>query len=499
MAAAGLALPALPNLSELPFRIGGLWSDEDAVAIVGGGLAGLTAAYRLLQAGIACSVYEASPRFGGRVQTLPAFNREGMYCELGAELIDSDHTDLIGLATELGLEVEPLIEDGVSLPHELFYAGGKLHSEAEILAAFPPLAARLQKDIDAISPGGVLTIPTYNEPLGAEAIDRTSLAEYLDGMRGEVDPWLLRLVEVAYIGEYGREAAEQSSLNMLTMIDPGVDQGFRLLGTSDESLRIRGGNAGLVAALSEKLNRRVPLHPGYRLQAVKDSGTRLKLVFSTLSGTSEVRAARVLLALPFTMLREVEGVDRLGLSPAKSQAITELGYGTNAKLMLGFGSRFWRQDSRNAPASYGTFYTDLASQEFWETSRRQTGRSGILTSFVGGRAGESVYPERVARALRDLNRIHPGASAFWDGNQAQMVWRNSPYVRGSYACPGPGQYTAFIGAASEPELGGRLAFAGEHTSVDFLGFMNGAVASANAAVTDWISAVHASPSRRSRI
>jgi len=66
-----------------------------------------------------------------------------------------------------------------------------------------------------------------------------------------------------------------------------------------------------------------------------------------------------------------------------------------------------------------------------------------------------------------------------DGNKSYMQWPKIEYARGSYSTPKIGQYTTIIGAAGEPELGGRMLFAGEHCSVQKQGYMEGAVESGN--------------------
>src|SRR5687767_789188 len=105
LTAAGGFAPRLVRGSESPTPEAG---GSGPVAILGAGLAGLTAAYRLLQAGTPCEIFEGSERTGGRVLTKTDFNKEGMFCELGGELVDSDHTDLIELARELGVEIQEL-------------------------------------------------------------------------------------------------------------------------------------------------------------------------------------------------------------------------------------------------------------------------------------------------------------------------------------------------------------------------------------------------------
>jgi monoamine oxidase len=58
-----------------------------------------------------------------------------------------------------------------------------------------------------------------------------------------------------------------------------------------------------------------------------------------------------------------------------------------------------------------------------------------------------------------------------------MAWRQQPFNLGSYAGAKVGQYTTLLEETATPSEDGRIHFAGEHTSIDFLGFMNGAVES----------------------
>src|SRR5580765_6706417 len=95
------------------------------VAIVGGGVAGLTAAYRLQAAGAKPVIFEASNRWGGRMFTQYDFYK-GMFCELGGEFVDTNHEDLQKLATELGVELEKLVAEGDG--EDLYFFGGKFHT-----------------------------------------------------------------------------------------------------------------------------------------------------------------------------------------------------------------------------------------------------------------------------------------------------------------------------------------------------------------------------------
>jgi monoamine oxidase len=82
-----------------------------SIAIVGGGVAGLTAAYRLQAAGVRPVLFEASSRWGGRMLTVYDFYK-GMFCELGGEFVDTNHEDLQKLGAELGVEMQKLATEG---------------------------------------------------------------------------------------------------------------------------------------------------------------------------------------------------------------------------------------------------------------------------------------------------------------------------------------------------------------------------------------------------
>lgn len=464
IAGAGLALGCGRVRSMLPEKLGGARRE---VAIVGGGIAGLTCAWRLTQAGVAAKVYEAQDRIGGRMWSLAGAFPEGQVCELGGELIDTGHERIRALAAELGLELDDLSLYEPGLSKDLYWFDGRQYTDAEVVEAFTPVAAAIDAAWETVSGETV----SYREPNGGEAIDRQSIAEWLDG--AGCSGWFRKLLEVAYTTEYGLEPGDQSAWNLLMMIDTEPDP-FKIFGASDERFHVRGGNDLVPKRLGERLAGRI--ETGARLEAVSaKSDGEYRLTFRRGAGTFEVEAERVVLALPFTLLRDVR-LD-LELPPVKRQAIDELGYGTNAKLMVGFSDRVWRQPrgaSGRAPGSNGSVLTDLPFQLTWETSRMQAGRAGILTCFTGGERGvalgQGTPAEQSERFARDLERIFPGAAERRLG-EARFHWPSFEFTRGSYASYRVGQWTTISGA--EGERVKNLHFAGEHTSADFQGFMEG--------------------------
>lgn len=435
---------------------------EESVLIIGAGIAGLTAAYRLKQAGVRARILEAGNRAGGRMFSLRDHFADGQVAELGGELIDTSHAAIRALSRELEIELDDLATDDPSLARDTWYFGGARRSEREVVEAFRPIAAKLEQDLATLTGDDV----TYREPNGGQKLDAMTLDEWLEraGARG----WVRDLLDVGYTTEYGLEVGRQSALNLLLMIDPNPDP-FRIYGESDERFHVRGGNDRIVSALAARLEGQI--ETGAALEAVRERPDG-SFACGVRRGTAstEIAADRVLLAIPFTLLRSVR-MD-VPLPPAKARAIAEMGYGTNAKLMAGFSERVWR----TRHGSNGSVLTDLSFQLSWETSRLQSGSSGILTNFTGGdhgvELGRGSAPEQAALLVSDLERIFPDAAARRAGmKEARFHWPSHPWTKGSYACYLPGQWTGFRGA--EGERVRRLHFAGEHCSLEAQGFMEG--------------------------
>ena len=144
----------------------------------------------------------------------------------------------------------------------------------------------------------------------------------------------------------------------------------------------------------------------------------------------------------------------------------------------------------------GTFYSDLGFQNLWESSRKQPGEAGIITNYLGIKPGINDAKSALDAFRTDLPKMSPKMADNLDPNAVtSWFWTTYPYTLGSYSSAKVGQYTTMLEVASEPALHGRLQFAGEHTSSDFLGFMNGGVQSGNRASAALIKVVTARPPR----
>jgi monoamine oxidase len=439
------------------------------IAIVGAGAAGLTAALRLSAAGRNVALYEASDRVGGRMFTRRDFNEDGQFCELGGELVDTNHTALRNLAQELGVAIQPIApENG----EELYHIDSRLYAQRDMVApggasgAFVRLAQRIGEDQAA------LLDADENWTARARELDAISIRDYLARLNNLAPAWTMKVLDIAYLGEFGIPTAEQSALNLIDFIGTETADGFHIFGESDESARIAGGSSTLTDAIAARLGGNVRRAMQHALAGVARDESGVTLRFDAPEGRIERRHDKVIFALPFTKLRQVEGVDQLGLSDEKLRAIRELGYGDNAKLMMSTRARPWLGAQLPAPSA-GVFYSD-AFQLMWETSRGQTGERGILTNFLASQQDRDAALAAARAGLRFL----PGAADSLDpAKTAWMAWARQPFNLGSYASAKVGQYTTLLEETATPSEDGRIHFAGEHTSVDFLGFMNGAVES----------------------
>jgi monoamine oxidase len=392
-----------------------------------------------------------------------------MFCELGGELVDTNHKPLIDLAGELGVGIQR-VKPAHGGGEDLYAIGGRVHAEHELLrhgrGAFLPIARRIARDKQQLIGEG----EAWSDH--ARRLDTMSIAGYLAQFRGHVPDWVLDLLDLAYWGEYGLRTDRQSSLNLVDLIGAEPKGDFEMFGESDEVYRIAGGSSSLPDALYARLGDGVDARPAHALDAIARDGDGIQLALTSGGTRFYARHDVVVLALPFTKLREVKGIDTLGLEANKVQCIRELGYGDNAKVMLGTTSRPWTGAAHLPVKSDGEFYA-TEFQVAWDTSRGQDGTRGILTNYLSGVEDQAAA---LAGMRAGFEKISPAiAASFDESNTASFFWARYPFNKGSFVAPKVGQYTTLLEVAGTPELGGRLQFAGEHTSADFAGFMCGGV------------------------
>lgn len=440
-----------------------------SVVIVGAGLAGLSCAYKLSKRGISASVYEAATRLGGRCLTRRGYFNDNQQIERGGELIDTGHKAVRQLAKALGLRLDDVLAAPPANTEVKMQFAGQSYSFAQATQDFLQIFPILDADVNA---AGYPTTYESSTPRGVQ-LDNLSIADYIDQVvpGGHNSP-LGQLLDVAYNIEFGAETSDQSALNLLYLLGYSSPRKFEIFGESDERFHIRGGNDQLVSGMAAHLDGQIEL--GHELTAIAECPDgRTELTFTTDSCTKIVRADHVVLALPFSILRHSVDLSRAGFSPLKHTAIAQQGFGNNCKLQLQFTDRHWYSQGCN-----GETYADTGYQLTWEASRAQAGASGILNNFTGGNIalGQNRPINQLANEfLTRVEPVLPGLSSRYNGKVSFDYWPGYRWTRGSYSYWRVGQYTQFAGYEGVQER--TIHFCGEHTSMDFQGFLNGAVES----------------------
>jgi monoamine oxidase len=490
LGAAGLAGFSLVAPRVQP-RIGTGAKATPRVVIVGAGIAGLGCAYRLwTHSGIAADIYEYDSRPGGRIRTLRGLFAEEQTVEEHAEFINPEHTATLALAKEFGL----------SLDNRDKYPAGT-HPNVEALRFFgrPWTQAAVNRDWhewawQLFHHAAFVTAPwpqlyNRNNP-GGLMFDHMSVAEWIETyIPGGTSSDFGALCVAAVLDEYGGPIGDQSALNLVYLLgqDASTKNGFQphtspQLGGADEKWHVRGGNDQLISGILGHLGD-APLNLGQQLVAVRTSGSRGYIcTFETGSTRTDVSADHVVLALPFTTLRSVD-LSGVEISPLHRVAIDEEPLGSNSKLFLQFDSRIWNVDHRT-----GNVYDDGVVEGGWEASLHQPGQAGILAALPGGEAAlewgsrfgltgyEGIAPTSMVEAfLSNFESLFPGVTRHYNG-RSYYVWSpGDPHILGAYSYLKVGQYTGFNGIQGAREE--NLHFAGEHTSVNFQGYIEGALRS----------------------
>ena len=470
------------------------------IAIVGGGIAGLTAALMLQDRGIASTVYESHPtRVGGRMHSdfteFPGYWANAQGAELCGELIDSGHKTILGLAQRFRLATVNLTGAEPSGSDDTYFFDGSYYSKTQADKDFQPVHQALQADVHAASYPTTYFIHTD----GGVALDQMSVYDWIESrVPGGHRSLLGQVLDVAYNIEYGAETTDQSALNLVYLLGyKAVPGNYMVFGASNERYHIVGGNAQLPFAIRDAVvssQGSGAVKMGWRMTSIARNGDgTCTIVFSTPTGSQQVTADHVILALPFAVLRTLD-YSGANFDPLKKTAIMQLGNGRNSKLQLQFASRLWNTEGAWG-LSNGATYSDTGYQNTWDVTRAQAGATGILVDYTGGdtagalSAGTpyaNVASSKVAtlaqRFLKQLEPVFPGITKQWNGKATLSNPMLDPNLNCSYSYWKVGQYVGFSGWEALRQ--GNIHFAGEHCSQDFQGYMEGGASTGVAAANE---------------
>lgn len=438
------------------------------IAVVGAGLAGLTAAYRLQRAGYAVDVFEGNTRLGGRCYTARGVFADGQIAEHGGEFIDTGHKAIHALASELGLTLDDVLAATPAHTQALYLFNGKPYTLADATRDWQPLYPILQAQAAEIGDFDYSAATPAARRFDAMTITDWVAAYVPDGRGGRFG----QLIENAFTEENGADADQQSALNVISVLAVDPRDGFNLYSTdSDQRFHVRGGNDQIPTRLGGHLGARVrTAMPLLAISSRADGRVRLSLKRD--GGVIDVVYDRVILALPFSVMRAAVDFRGGGFRPLKNRAIATLPIGVSVKIQLQFNRRSWSEAGCTGEIR-------LPSQSFqtsWEVTRAQPGQMGVLNFWSCGtqalHAGGLDRGELAAAVMRDAAPVLPGLAELWNGVMTKDAWKQNPWSLGSYSYFPPGYQTSVAGIEAEPE--GNCFFAGEHTASQN-GYLNAGV------------------------
>lgn len=485
-----LALAAGGAATALPRPAGA--APAGTVAIVGGGIAGLTALWHLTRAGVDAQLFEARGRLGGRMYTAREAGRPAF--EAGGQLVNTDHADMHDLTREFGLA----LIDRKATPHRTLILDGRREvPEGRLAAALRGIAGQIDAD-------SVRLDQDYARV--SLELDAMSFTGYLDRHAALLpEPWVRHLMEATARTEYGVEPGQASAIELIFNL-PAIDgRRIDVLSRSDERYLISGGSSALVAAMAARLAGRIATNR--RVARVDPLGPGVRLVFA--DGRT-FDAAQVIVATPASVTRKIEF--RIPLPPLWTRFIGEVGLGTNMKVQAGMTARPWDKSIGRGGEIWQTDPRGgLASG--WDGSVRGgassgTGPGDVWTWFLGG--GE-VLAADLAEPLALTRRFAaqaeagvPGMTAATGDFARRSNWHRDPMALGAYVNFRPGQLTRYgrliwtevDGIARPPVPSGPVVFAGEHLSDAYPGYMNGGAQTGRLAAQTLIA--RRAPARRTR-
>ncbi len=444
------------------------------IAIVGAGLAGLRCAHALWteSAGkpVASTVYEANgERAGGRCWTLRGFFDAGLQSEHGGSFLNSNQTAVRGLAASLGLEEEVVDGGDLQAGDEVFYIDRAVYTLAEAEADWQSFGYRAFK----------AAAHERRSEAGEARLDAMSVPEWLDSTEIGASSRFGKLMQANTVTENGGDPADQSALDLIELLSGNHRSSLEPLPGDDERFHIVGGNDQLVSGMIGQLPAGAIEHD-HVLVAVRANADRsVTLSFEVAGVVEDVTADFVVLTLPFSTLRDVD-LSKSGLSSSKRQVIRTMGMGSNAKIHLELARKTWPALGYSG-ATYGE-WDRLACA--WDDCVQlgPDASPALYLAFPGGRVGATgltgaahgVAPAAdVAFALGEIEHVFPGTTAVFTGRAYEDRWALDPWVKGAYSYYRVGQASSYGRLAGASD--GRFLFAGEHTSIANIGFLDGAV------------------------
>lgn len=430
------------------------------VVVVGGGLAGLSAARALIAAGKTCVVVEARDRVGGR--TWSEVRANGTTIDLGGQWIGSCQPRVSALVADLGIETFSSYDEGETQRS----LGGKEVAFVKIADMFA--------DLDAMAAELPLETP-WTAPRAAEW-DGQTFFTWLSNRFGEGEAQALaRLVTSAL---FTAEPEEISMMHALIYIRSAgsIAKLTEVRGGAQETRFVKGAQE-LSRRLAQELGEKQVLL-GRPVTAIGQTGDGV----SVDAGDLRIKADRAIVAVPISI------ADRIAYSPPlpsyRAQLHQRVAPGTTFKIHCIYDRPFWRDRGLNGRLMY-----DAGPVTVTFDNSPADGRSGVLVGFVEADFARSFARLDAAarrQAALDCFARFFGPEAADPIDYVEVDWANEEWTRGCYGANfPPGAWTRYGWALREPC--GRIHWAGAETSPVWMNYMEGAVLSGERAAAETLA------------
>lgn len=467
------------------------------VAIIGGGAAGLSAAFELLAAGLDVTVYEQSDQPGGRMDSVPFQTGSPDLAELGAMRFPPSEETLFYYFQKFGIQTTPDFPDPGKVPTLVSFKG----DVQKLSGTTPPPGfetvaggwSALMSDgatLDGVTLAAPTQIGTWMASGDADQVAQ-AIAAWQQWIRVMVDRSLFNGLATifgapnppggktwAYPEDYERFAALGSGFGGFgPLYQVGFLELLRLVvnGLETDQVFVPGGirqvaKGFLTTSITRPDGSTTYLSDHVRTGVTCGQITRTGTGLTIKSNTGTIEADRVIVATTTRAMEIDTGATRFGdgalLLAEAAAGVNTLHMMNSSKIFVRTKTRFWEGGGTRA------ILNDTLSRAVYTLSYDDPSGTGVvLVSYVWGDAStKQITLDKQARltALRaDIAEIDPDfaanlepADGDYDTNVRMIDWETEPHYYGAFKLNRPGQdhycqsaYYAFLTAGTAQDTG----------------------------------------------